>query len=152
MPEKRGTWKYLVSSSISWAPKSLRTVTAEMKLKDACSLEGTYDKPRQHIKKQRHHFTNKGPYGQSYDFSSSHVWMWELDHKDRWAPRNWCFWTVVLEKTLEHPLDCNKIKGGICFTDLGQFNELAHIHFQDNPGTYHSKSLVNSKYLIDTCY
>ena len=110
MPEKRGTWKYLVSSSISWAPKSLRTVTAEMKLKDACSLEGTYDKPRQHIKKQRHHFTNKGPYGQSYDFSSSHVRLWEPDNEKGWVPENWCLRTVVLEKSLESPLDCKEIK------------------------------------------
>ena len=110
MPEKRGTWKYLVSSSISWAPKSLRTVTAGMKLKDACSLEGTYDKPRQHIKKQRHHFTNKGPYCQNYDFSSSHVWMWEWDHKEDWVPRNWCLQIMVLEKTLESPLDYVEIK------------------------------------------
>ena len=51
----------------------------------------------------------KGPSSQSYDFSSSHVWMWELDHKESWAPKNWCFWTVVLEKTLESPLDCKEI-------------------------------------------
>ena len=60
-----------------------------------------YDKPRQHIKKQRHYFTNKSPSSQSYGFSSSHVWMWELDFKESWALKNWCFWTVVLEKTLE---------------------------------------------------
>ena len=53
---------------------------------------------------------NKGPYNQNYVFSGSHVWMWELDHKVSWAPRNWCFWTVVLEKTLESPLDCREIK------------------------------------------
>ena len=69
----------------------------------------SYDQPRQHIKKQRHYFANKGPSGQSYGFSSSHVWMWELDHKESWVAKNWCFWTVVLEKTLENPLDC-KIK------------------------------------------
>ena len=69
-----------------------------------------YDKPRQHIKKQRHYFTNKGPSSQSYIFSSSHVWMWELDHKETWASKNWCFWTVVLEKTLESPLDCKEIQ------------------------------------------
>ena len=68
------------------------------------------DKPKQHIKKQRHHFADKGPSSQSYGFSSSHVWMWELDHKEGWAPKNWCFWIVVLEKTLESPLDCKKIK------------------------------------------
>ena len=70
----------------------------------------SYDKSRQHIKKQRHHFTNKGPYSQSYGFSSSQVWMWELDCEESWAPKNWCFWTVVLEKTLESPLNCKEIK------------------------------------------
>ena len=64
-----------------------------------------YDQPRQHIKKQRHHFTNKGPSSPVYGFSIGHVWMWELDYKENWAPKNWCFWTVVLEKTLESPLD-----------------------------------------------
>ena len=64
----------------------------------------------QHIKKQRHCFANKGPTYQSYGFSSSHVWMWELDYKESWAPRNWCFWTVMLEKTLESPLDCKEIQ------------------------------------------
>ena len=67
-------------------------------------------KPRQHIKKQRHYFANKGPSSQSYGFSSSHVWMWELDHKENWVPNNWCLWTVVLEKILESPLDCKEIK------------------------------------------
>ena len=80
-----------------------------MKLKDICSLEESYDKPGQHIKKQRHYFAYKGPYNQRYGFSSSHVWMWELDHKESWAPKNWCFGTVVLEKTLESPLDCKEI-------------------------------------------
>ena len=70
----------------------------------------SHNQSRQHIKKQRHHFVNKGPSSQSYDFSSSNVWMWELDHKEGWAPKNWCFWTVVLEKTLESPLDCKEIK------------------------------------------
>jgi len=62
------------------------------------------------IKKQRHLFANKGPSSQSYGFSSSHVWMWELDYKKSWPPKNWCFWTVVLEKTLESPLDCKEIQ------------------------------------------
>ena len=62
------------------------------------------------LKKQRHHFVDKGPYSQSYDFSSSHVQMWELNHKEGWAPKNWCFWIVVLEKILESPLDCKEIK------------------------------------------
>ena len=68
------------------------------------------DKTRQHIKKQRHHFADKGPCSLSYGFSSSHVWMWELDHKEGWAAKNWCFWTVVLEKTLESPLENKEIK------------------------------------------
>ena len=69
-----------------------------------------YDQHRQHIKKQRHYFVNKGPSSQSYGFSSSHIWMWELDYKKSWAPKNWCFWTVVLEKTLESPLDSKGIQ------------------------------------------
>ena len=93
----------------SWASKSLQMMTVAMKLKYACSLKKSYDKPRQQIKKQRHYFADKGAYSQSYDFSSSHVWMWELIHKKGWAPKNWCFWTVVLEKTLENPLDCKEI-------------------------------------------
>ena len=70
----------------------------------------SYDQPRQHIKKQRDSSANKGLSSQSYGFSSSHVWMWELDHKEGWALKNWCFWTVLLEKTLESPLDCKEIK------------------------------------------
>ena len=62
------------------------------------------------LKKQRHHFADKGPYNQSYDFSSNHVWMWELDYKEGWALKNWYFLTVVLEKTLESPLDSKEIK------------------------------------------
>ena len=83
-------------------------VTVAMKLKDAYSLGESYDQPRQHIKKQRHHFANKGPSSQGYGLSSSHVWMWELDYKE--VPKNWCFWTVVLEKILESPLDCKEIQ------------------------------------------
>ena len=67
-------------------------------------------KPRECIKKQRHHFANKGPSSQSCGFSSSHVQMWELNHKEDWVPKNWCFQTVVLEKTLKNPLDCKEIK------------------------------------------
>ena len=65
---------------------------------------------RQCITKQRHHFADKGPYSQSYGFSSCHVEMWELDHKENWALKNWCFWTVVLEKTLESPVDSREIR------------------------------------------
>ena len=64
----------------------------------------------QHIKKKRHYFANKGLSNQGYGFSSIHVWMWVLDYKESWVPKNWCFWTVVLEKTLENPLDCKEIK------------------------------------------
>ena len=70
----------------------------------------SYEQPRQRIKKQRHYFADKCPCSQSYGFSSSHVWMWELDYKESWTPKNWCFWTVVLEKTLESPLDCKEIQ------------------------------------------
>ena len=62
------------------------------------------------FKKQRHYFANKHPSSHSYGFSRSHVWMWELEHIESWAPKNWCFWTVVLEKTLESPLDCKEIQ------------------------------------------
>ena len=69
----------------------------------------SYDETRQHIKKQRHYFANKGLSSQSYGFSSRHGWMWELDYNESWAPKHWCFWTGVLEKTLESPLDCKEI-------------------------------------------
>ena len=62
------------------------------------------------LKKQRHHFADKGLYSPSYGFSSSHIWVWALDHKEVWEPKNWCFWIVVSEKTLESPLNCNEIK------------------------------------------
>ena len=70
----------------------------------------SYDQPRQHINKQRHYFANKGPSRQGYGFSSGHAWMWELDYKESWALKNWCFWSMVLEKTLESPLDCKEIQ------------------------------------------
>ena len=69
-----------------------------------------YDQPRLYIKKHRHYFANKGPSSQGYGFSSGHVWMWELDCEESWAPKNWCFWTMVLEKTLESPLDWKEIQ------------------------------------------
>ena len=69
-----------------------------------------YDQPRQHIKQQRHYLTNKCLSSQSYGFSSSHVWMWELDYKESWALKNWCFWAMMLKKTLESPLDCKEIQ------------------------------------------
>ena len=70
----------------------------------------SYDQPRQHIKKQRHYFANKSPSSEGYGFSSGHVWMWELDYKESLVPKNWCFWTAVLEKTLMSPLDCKEIQ------------------------------------------
>ena len=85
-----------------WVSKSLQTVTAATKLTVALWNE-RYDKPLQCIKKQRHHFASKGPYSQRYISSISHVWMWELDHKHGWVPKNWCFRIVVLEKTLKSP-------------------------------------------------
>ena len=81
-----------------------------MKLKDVFPCKKSNDKPRQHIKKQSHYFANKAPSSQSYGFSSSQVWMWELDHNEDWALQKLCFWTVVLEKTLESPLNCKEIK------------------------------------------
>ena len=101
-------WKQL-QTLFSWAPKSLQMVIAAKKLKTLAPWKKNYDQPRQHIKQQRHYFT-KGPSSQSYDFFSSHVSMWELDYKEIWTPKNWCFWTVVLEKTLESPLDCKEVK------------------------------------------
>ena len=94
----------------SWAPKSLQVITAAMKLKDACFLGEKLTNLDQHIKKQRHYFTYKGPSSQSYGFSSGDVWMWDLDYKETWALGNWCFWAVVLGKTLESPLDCKEIQ------------------------------------------
>ena len=73
-------------------------------------MKESYDQPKQHIKKQRHYFVNKGPSSQGYGFLSGHVWMWQLDYKESWALKNWCFWTVVLGKTLESPLDCKEIQ------------------------------------------
>ena len=70
----------------------------------------SYDKPRRCIKKLRRYFADKSPSSQSYGFSSGHVWMWELDYKENWVPKNWCFWPVVLEETLESPLDCKEIQ------------------------------------------
>ena len=77
----------------------------------------SYDQPRQHIKKQRHYFASKGPSSQGCDFSRSHVWMWVLDYKESWASKNWCFLTVVLEKSLESPLDCKEIQPVHCKGD-----------------------------------
>ena len=87
-----------------------RQWTAAMKLKMLAFWKESYDKPRQCVKKQRHYFADKGLYSQSYDFSSSHVWMWELNHKEDWALKSWCFQTMVLEKTLESSFNCKRMK------------------------------------------
>ena len=85
-------------------------VIAAMKLKDAYFLKESFDQPRQHIQKQRHYFANKGPSSQGYGFTSSHVWMWELDHKEDWALKNWCFQIMVLDKILDSPLNSKEIQ------------------------------------------
>ena len=85
-------------------------VISAMKLKMLAPWKKSYDQSRQHIKKQKHCFANKGPSSQGYGFSCGRVWMWELDCEESWVPKNWCFWTVVLEKTLESPLDCKDIQ------------------------------------------
>ena len=103
------TWKQW-EILLSWSPKSLWMVTAALQLKTLAPWKKSYDKPRQCIKKQRHHSADKGPYSQSYGFSSSHVQMWELNHKEDWAPKNWCFQIVLLEKILESSLDCKEIQ------------------------------------------
>ena len=97
----------------------------------------SYDEPRQCIKKWRHHSANKSLYSQSYGFSSSHVWMWELDHKESWALKNWCFWTVVLEKTLESPLGSKVIqpvhpKGDQSWVFIGRTDAEAPIFWPPN--------------------
>ena len=78
----------------------------------------SYDQPRQHFKKQRHYFVNRSPSSQGCGFSSNHVWMWELDYKESWVLKNWSFWTVLLEKTLESPLDCKEISPGCSLEGL----------------------------------
>ena len=95
---------------IFWAPKSLQRWLQPRNLKMLAPWKKSYDNPRQCVKKQRHYFADKSAYSQSYSFSSSQIWIWELDHKEGWAPKNWCFWTVVLEKTLVSPLDCKEIQ------------------------------------------
>ena len=81
-----------------------------MKLKDAYPWKKSCDQHRQYMKRQRYYFANKGPSSQGCGFSSSHVWMWELEYKENWALKNWCIWTVVLEKTPESPLDFKEIQ------------------------------------------
>ena len=84
-------------------------VDCSHEIKTLAPWKKNHDKPRQHIKKQWCNFDNKGPYRQSYGFSSGHVWMWELDHKEGWVPKTWCFWIAVLEN-IESPLECKEMK------------------------------------------
>ena len=100
-------WKQC-QTLFSWAPKSLQIITAAMKSKDACSLEEKLWHTPQCIKKQRRYFAHKDPYSQSYGFSSSCVWMWELGHKEDWVLKNWCFQIVVLERLLRVPWTARK--------------------------------------------
>ena len=99
-----------VRDFIFWGSKITADGDYNHEIKTFAPWKKIYDQPRQHIKKQRHQFANKGPSSQSYGFPSSHVWMWELDYKESWALKNWCFWSVVLEKTLESSLDCKEIQ------------------------------------------
>ena len=120
-----------VRDLILGAPKSLQMVTAAMKLKDACSLE---EKLWQRIKKKTHYFAEKGLSSQSYGFSSSCVWIWELDYKEIWALKNWYFWTVVLEKTLESPLNSKEeqpvhLKGEQSWVFIGRMLKLQLQYF-----------------------
>ena len=101
-------WKQC-QALLFWAPKSLQMLISAMSFRHSL-LRIKYDQPREHIKKQRHYFANKGLSSQGYGFSSGLVWMWELDYKESWALKNWCFWTVVLEKTLESHLDGKEIQ------------------------------------------
>ena len=134
-----------------WRQRSKITAGGDcsMKLKDAFApWKESYDQPRQHIKKQRHYFANKGLSSQGYGFSSSHVWMWELDYKESWVPKNWCFWTVELEKTLESPLDCKEIqpvnpKGNQSWIFVGRIDAEAETSILWPP---HTKSWLIGKY------
>ena len=95
-------WEYQTTLPASWE--------ICMQVKTLAPWKKNYDQPRQHIRKQRHYLADKGLSTQSYGFSSSLVWMWNLNHKESWVSKNWCFWTVVLEKTPESPLDCKVIQ------------------------------------------
>ena len=110
----------------------------------------SYNQSRQHIKKQRYYFADKRPASQSYGFSSSHVWMWELDYKESWVLKNWCFWTVVLEKTLASPFECKEIqpvhpKGDQSWVFFGRTDDEAETAILWPPG---AKSWLNGKTLM----
>ena len=113
-----------VTDFIFFGSKTTANGDCSHEIKTLAPWKKSYDQPRQHIKKQRHYFADKGLYSQSYGFSSSHVWMWELDHNESWALKSWCIWTVVLEKTLERPLDSRRSNQSI-------LKEIMNIHWKD---------------------
>ena len=120
--------KPLVSSDLAW-PLMLSMIWPPWKK--------SYDKYRCRIKKHRHHFANKGPSSQSYGFFGSHVWIWGWDQKEVWGPKNWCFWIVVLEKTLESPLDSKEINPVNC-----KGNSTLSIHCKDRHWSWSSNTLA----------
>ena len=121
--------------------KYLGNFFMRMNLRTSTPWKKSYDQPRQHIKKQRHYFAQKGPYSQSYGFSSSHVQMWELDHNESWGLKNWCFWTVVLEKTLESPLDCKEIQPVQPKGNQSNLKEM-NVHWKDWCWSWNSNTLA----------
>ena len=102
----------IMKGHLFWVLVEPRT-TWMLSMGSTSELYPRHDKPWKRSKKQRHHFANKGPYSHSYGFSSYYIWMWELDHKEGWALKNWYFWIAVLEKTLENSLDCRDINQSI---------------------------------------
>ena len=139
-------WKQC-QSLFFWAPKSLQMVTAAMKIKRRLFLGRKVMTNLDSILKSRHYFANKGPCSQGYGFSSGHVWMWELDCEESWVLKNWCFWIVVLEKTLESPLDCKEIqpvhpKGGQSWVFIGRTDAEAETPVRWPP---HAKSWLIGK-------
>ena len=104
-----GETEETVSDFIFWGSKITADGDSSQEIKRCLLLGRKVMTNLDSIFKSRHYFANKGPSSQGYGFSSGHVWMWELDCEESWAPKNWCFWTVVLEKTLESPLNCKEI-------------------------------------------
>ena len=138
-----------VSDFIFWGSKITADGDYSHEIK-RCSFLGrkVNHQPRQHIKKQRYYFANKDQSSQGYGFSRGHVWMWELDCEESWVPKNWCFCTVVLEKTLESPLDCKEIqpvhpKGNQFLVFIGRTDSKAETPIIWPP---HTKSWLIGKY------
>ena len=110
MANRRGTMEIVIDFILFLLQNHCKWWLQPWNEKKLAPWKKSYDQPSQHIKKQRHYFAKKGPSSQVYGFFSSHVWMWELDYEESWVLKNRCFWTVVLEKTLESPLDCKEIQ------------------------------------------